>query len=403
MKKMLLVIAVVFSASLGLGVWAFTTFPKSSNDEPGDSSKNTDRGEDTVTEQEKEANMSTSETSGPRIYVSFASHNEDEFHPDYPNYIDDEATFWEHRANAIAYAEMLVSHGVKYDFQTDWNFLLAVQKYDQGDDSTSGKNILRYLHEDLGVDIDPHSHENGGYNFVDVAYLISQLGVEPTGVVGGFIAGPPEDSQLSYFWNLEQGEKYPNATWNPEILWGGGTGQHQNESDYWISGIWNPKNAEDFDVHDSQAALPNVGNFSGSWEGLNVLLDELNAGNLSEDSFYTATIMINQSGMDEATRNEYEANINELSDEVANGEIIFSTITNTYNTWLATQDGTPTIFHYTDTDAPTPNKKSDLSNTESPPTPSTSSPLPGKTETECGDGTCTLFEQKSNSCSADCN
>lgn len=388
MKKMALAIAVVFSASFGIGVWAFTIFPESFS---------------AVSVTTNENSTTTTPSSGPKIYVSFASHNEDEFHPEYPNYIDDEATFWEHRANAIAYAEMLVSHGIKYNFQTDWNFLLAVQKYDQGDDSTNGKNILRYLHEDLGVDIDPHSHENGGYNFVDVAYLISQLGVEPTGVVGGFIAGPPEDSQLSYFWNLKQGKKYQNATWKPEILWGGGTGQHQNEGDYWISGIWHPKNAEDFDVHDSQAALPNVGNFSGSWNGLNVLLDELHAGNLSEEGFYTATIMINQSNMDKTTRDEYEENIKELSDEVANGEIIFSTITNTYNTWLATQNGTPTIFHYTDTDAPIPNKKSDFSNTESAAAPSTSSPFPRKTETECGDGICTLFEQKSNSCSTDCN
>lgn len=387
-----MVIALIFSASLAIGVWIFTTLPKTTD------IKNTvpEKNEEGTEEANASNSTNTTPSSGPKIYLSFASHNEDEFHPSYPNYVDDEATFWEHRANAIAYAEMLVSHGVKYDFQTDWNFLLAVQAYDNGDASTNGKNVIRYLHEDLGVDIDPHSHENGGYNFVDVAYLISQLGVEPTGVVGGFIAGPPEDSQLSYFWNLKRGEKYPSATWNPEILWGGGTGQHQNEGDYWISGIWRPKSANEFDVHDANAALPNVGNFSGSWEGLNVLLNELRAGNLSAENFYTATIMINQSEMDAESRNEYEEKIKELSDEVANGEIVFSTITNTYNVWLATQNGAPTIFHYTDTDAEVPDRKIDLSQ----PTPS---PLSPENRTGCGDAICTLFEERLGSCPEDCN
>jgi len=282
---------------------------------------------------------------GPVIYLSFASHNEDEFHPDYPNFIQDEDAFWESRSNLIAYAQMLVSHGVQYDFQTDWNFLLAVQAYDQGDESTNGKNVIRYLHEDLGVDIDPHSHENGGYNFVDVAYLISELGVEPTGVVGGFIAGPPESSQLDYFWSLRTGLMYPSATWTPEILWGGGTGQHQNESDYWISGVWYPKSATEFDVHDPTAPLPNVGNNSGTWDAFFDLLEALQDGELDPEGFYTATIMINQSEMDEANRQLYESYLLEVASAVAQGDVIYSTITNTFIAWETTQDGEPTIHH----------------------------------------------------------
>jgi hypothetical protein len=392
MKKIMLACAIAFTASLALGMWYFTSLPtnttKNNNTSENSSDKNTPP--DTGV-----AGETKTDTKGPHIYVSFASHNEDEFHPDYPNYVDDEETFWQHRNDAIAYARMLHEHGVKYDFQTDWNFLLAVLAYDKGDESTNGKNVIRYLHEDLGVDIDPHSHESSGYNLVDVAYLIKQTGVTPTGVVGGFIAGPPEDSQLSYFWNLSQGEKYPSASWEPQMLWGGGTGQHQNESDYWTSGIWYPKSAENFKTHDPNAPLPVVGNYLSSWEGLDDLLSKLRNGELDENGFYTITIMINQSGMDEATRNDYEEHIISYEDEVTNGEIIYATVSEAFTAWEAIANGEPTILSYDGTSTSTGLGGNSSSGAAIPAQPQGGA-------AECGDNICTSFERKFNACPADC-
>lgn len=389
MKKIMIACAIAFTASLALGMWYFTSFPT-------DPSKNNDQSKEHTSSNTEDSKEIKTDAEGPHIYVSFASHNEDEFHPDYPNYVNDEEAFWQHRSDVIAYATMLYQHGVKYDFQTDWNFLLAVLAYDKGDESTNGKNVIRYLHEDLGVDIDPHSHENGGYNLVDVAYLIEQTGVTPTGVVGGFIAGPTEDSQLEYFWSLSRGEKYPSATWKPEILWGGGTGQHQNESSFWTSGIWYPKNAENFKVHDSNAPLPVVGNYLSSWEGLDDLLGKLNNGELDKNGFYTITIMINQSDMDEATRNEYEEHIISYEDEVANGQIIYATVSETFATWEAVANGEPTILSYDGVST----------NTGLGGSASRGMTIPAQTKegaAECGDGICTSPERKFNACPADCN
>lgn len=334
---------------------------------------------------------------GPRIYVSFASHNEDPHHPDYPDYVADKETFFEHRNNAIAYATMLREHGVRYDFQTDWNFLQGVLAYDKnGDASTNNKNVIRYLHEDLGVDIDPHSHQNDGYNFVDVAYLISTLGVEPTGVVGGFIAGPAQSSELEYFWSLKKGSKYPDATWMPRILWGGGTGQHQQEKDYWVSGVWKPKSAVDYKVHSESAPLPVVGRYLNTWEGLDDLLQKLHDGKLAADGFYTIAIMINQSEMDQANRDAYEKKIEEYQQEVEDGHMVYATISEAYSAWLS-QGAHPSLLPY------------DGAETQGyiePAGQGSKSGLGGggriRSTTECGDGICTKFEQTSGICAEDC-
>lgn len=379
MNRLLLGGMIVCAISLGIGMGIFTILSsdgeRSSTEEP-------------VIETEK------SSYTGPKIYLSFASHNEDEFHPDYPNYLEDEATFWEHRNNAIAYAEMLTTHGATYNFQTDWNFLLAVQAFDQGDETTNGKNILRYFSEDLGVEIDPHSHENGGYNLVDVAYLIEQTGVTPSHVVGGFIAGPAEDSDLEYLWNLSQGERYPSATWEPKILWGGGTGQHQDETDFWISGVWNPKDAVNFDEHDPNAPLPIVGHYVSGWEGLEDLLKKVRSGELNENGFYTMTIMLNQADMSAENRAIYEEQLTSYEDAVAKGEIVFATITETYNAWEATQNGEPTILHYTggDIDKYSGSEESSEQNRKEN----------SESSNACGDGTCNLLERRSGVCPTDC-
>lgn len=282
----------------------------------------------------------------PIIYVSIASHNEDTLSPNYPNYVEDTAAYETQREGVAAFAQMVAEHGASYNFQTDWNFLLALLKYDQGTESTNGKNLLRYLVEDLGMAVDPHSHEHLGYNYADVAYLISQLGVEPSGVVGGFIAAPSTDSDLTYLWGLRRGSKYPDYAWSPEILWGGGTGMHQNEEDLWISGIWKPASASQFDVHDADAPLPVVGHYLTSWEGLDQLLALQSAGELEAGKIYTVTIMNSQQSFTDAYIEDFAEHLEQYEDETADGRIIWATITETYDAWVNVYDAEPSILHW---------------------------------------------------------
>ncbi|MFN0136113.1 MAG: hypothetical protein ACKVS9_08365 [Phycisphaerae bacterium] len=223
------------------------------------------------------------------ILVSIVMHFEEP--PGYPNFVSDQSAFNEYRAALVTFAGALHNASVRFDFQSDWNFLAAIDTWDSGDAGTNGKNVVRWLNEDLGFSIDPHAHETT-YNYADVAYLLEQLGVTPTGVVGGFIADPPNQSVLEQFWSAIEGDQYPGYFWNATVLWGGGTGNHVNESAMWASGIWRPQDRGHFLTHDDAAPLPVIGNFGGTWENLDLLLSLRDAGALGS-GVHTCTIMTN--------------------------------------------------------------------------------------------------------------
>ncbi len=330
--------------------------------------------------------LPTTATGEPVIYVSIVSHNEDYLSGQYPNFSTDQAEFERQREGVAMFAAMLTEHGAKYDFQTEWNFLLGMQKYDKGTASTNGKNLIAYLSEDLGVSVDPHSHEKLGYNYADVAYLISTFGVEPSGVVGGLIAAPPEDSKLEYLWNSIEANKY-NYTWDPVVGWGGGTGLHINETSLWTSGVWQPKDNEHYQEHDPNAALPVIGHYNSDWSGLDSLLQKQAAGELEAGEIYTVTIMNNQTLMTNATTDTFEKRLDTYNDETAAGRIVWATLPEVYNAWVTIYNKEPNIFLWegTDTGSTTGFQK----NT-------------GGTGGSCGNGICELFERKKGLCTEDC-
>ena len=93
------------------------------------------------------------------IHVSIVMHNEEPLSGQYPDFVNDPSAFWEHRDALVPFVNMLHANGVMFNYQSDWNFLQAVGLYDTGTLSTNGKNIVRYMKEDLGFEVDPHAHE----------------------------------------------------------------------------------------------------------------------------------------------------------------------------------------------------------------------------------------------------
>ena len=275
------------------------------------------------------------------ILVSIVMHCEEP--PGYPDFVADAATFAEHRAAVLRFATMLAGYGVAFDYQSDWNFLQAIGLHDRGD-QTGGKNILRYLKEDLGFAIDPHAHETT-YNYADVAYLAQQLGVTPSNVVGGFIIDPPRDSKLEQFWQPIVGAQYPGYTWSAAILWGGGTGNHVNESSFWTSGVWRPSDRGHFLTHSDAGPLPNIGNFGGTWEGLDLLL-RLHADGKLSDGIHTCTVMTNQRDVVEAGFIEsFEAELAKRADHPA---IRWVTLTEVIEIWQSEYRGVANQLSYND-------------------------------------------------------
>lgn len=227
------------------------------------------------------------ETAQPPIYVNIVIHNEETAH-----YQNEPQRFVDERAALKEFADMLDSHGMMLNWQSDWTFLRAVELYDQGGGGTGGLNIVQYL-DSLGFEVDPHAHESQ-YNYADVAYMIELLGVVPSGVVGGFIAYPPQDCLLEHFWQPMTGINFPAYTWTPEILWGGATSGHVDEEDLWASGIWQPMDNEHFMTHDSNAPLPHVGKFGNTWDDLDLLIEQQTLDQLIWNHFHTATVFVRQ-------------------------------------------------------------------------------------------------------------
>ncbi|MCG2768867.1 MAG: hypothetical protein L6435_10885, partial [Anaerolineae bacterium] len=186
---------------------------------------------------------------------------------------------------------MLDANGVMFNWQSDWNFLLAVGLYDTGTPETNGKNLVRYIKEDLGFEVDPHAHETL-YNYADVACLIEALGVTVSHTAGGFLAAPTEDSKLEYLWQPITGTQYPTYTWQAEILWGGATLFHIDEQSLWVSGIWKPKDTNHFVEHDAAAPLPYVGGYGRN--NCDVLIEKQQNGELEEENIHTCTLFVGQ-------------------------------------------------------------------------------------------------------------
>ena len=331
----------------------------------------------------------------PVIYVSVFTHIE-EASIRYPNFVDDEENFWAYREAIVAFAEMLQEEDVSYNFQSDWTFLLAATEYDEGTATTDNKNFLQYLKEDLHVEIDPHAHETK-YTYADVAYLIEQLGVTPSFVVGGLIASPSEDSKLEYLWTPIKGKQYPSYTWKAEVGWGGGTSLHQNEEALWVSGIWKPQDNEHFLVHDDDAPLTVIGHYNSGWDGLDELLELQEQGVLSPGKIYTISIpglMLSQLGEDVVLTEEYKNYIEEFreqiqsyEDETATGKIKWVGLGEVYDIWLTEYNAEPNQLFYTDIHT---------DEADSSTTPSFSG------ESSCGDGVCQLLEKKRGLCEEDC-
>ena len=190
---------------------------------------------------------------------------------------------------------MMQRNNVKWALQPDWKFLEAALEYENATvmaDRTGGVNVLRYLKNSLGVAIDPHSHENGGYNYSDVAYLLDRLGVGGSTVIGGHIWDPtlPQFQNWDRFRSSVPGQKYPSFSWRGDILMGAGTPNHTN--DPIISGVWRPASRSSFFTDDPAGNIASVGAFRSDVDGITTLYNLYSAGTVSSSCMLTASYHI---------------------------------------------------------------------------------------------------------------
>ncbi len=165
------------------------------------------------------------------------------------------------RTSLLRMGERMQERDLQWVLQPDWKVLEFALEYDSGPmtEDTNGQNVFAYLQNDLGVRVDPHSHENRGYNYTDVAYLLDALGVGGSNVIGGHIWDPELDSFQAWdrFRSPLQGQRYPEFTWRGDILIGAGTPDHVNDPK--VSGVWRPLDRDHFFDHDPNGNIVALG------------------------------------------------------------------------------------------------------------------------------------------------
>lgn len=198
------------------------------------------------------------------------------------------------RDRLIQMANLTRRYNMTWVLQPDWKFLEAARLYEDGATmaSTGGVNLLRYLRDSLGVIIDPHSHEGSGYNYPDVAYLLEQLGVGGSTVIGGHVWDPslPQFAHWERFRVPVAGEKYPSALWRGELLMGSGTPGHTN--DPIVSGMWRPKDPYNYFVDDPLGNISAVGAYKSDIAGIATLRGLYETGRFDATCMLTNTIHV---------------------------------------------------------------------------------------------------------------
>jgi hypothetical protein len=231
----------------------------------------------------------------PPVRVVVFTHVEDNTPGGMLGTMQSRQSYLTHRSNLIAMAALAESAGVQWTLQPDWKLLEAALLYEDAAlmATTGGKNFLRYLKEDRGAVIDPHSHENGGYNYTDVAHLLDSLGVGATTVIGGHIWDPalPQFQEWDRFRVPVAGQRYPGAWWRGDILIGSGTPNHVN--DPLVSGVWRPRDRDHYFEHDPAANIVAVGQWKKSIASIAELIALYRSGTVPATAMLTFNCNVN--------------------------------------------------------------------------------------------------------------
>jgi len=315
----------------------------------------------------------------PVIYATIVSHNEDSS-PRF-DYLDTREGYLEGRDALLKMSKLVFDNNASWDYGVEWKFLEAAKEYETGNvlSSTNNKNILRYFSDDLGFQIDPHSHEQKGYSYGDVAYLISQFGISPSNVASGFIAFPVSSADWEKFRNPVLGKKY-TYSWNPTAMWGSATAAHQGDEQK-KSGIWRPKNANEFFVDDPAGNLVNI----GTCDDVGKLIDAVYISKTApSDKMYNVVIFFADDYLQDPQKfSLYEQQIEKMNEYVKDGYVKWATFDEIVSIWQTEYNSEPNMFDCPSFQEPI--------NTQ-----------PRQTSGSCGDGICQDIEGTKGVCSEDC-
>lgn len=250
------------------------------------------------------------------------------------------------RSRLLDMAKRARAHRLTWVLQPDWKYLEAARLYEDAEMTadTAGKNLFKYLRDDLQISIDPHSHENGGYNYADVAYLLEALGVGGSTVIGGHIWDPalPQFQQWDRFRTAVGGEHYPTASWRGDILIGAGTPNHVN--DPLLSGVWRPKDRDNYFTDDPSGNIVSIGSWHNGASGVQELVDLYARGVVPATTMLTASWNIRPTELMTSVDNVETSTLVPIEKMRGAGQIEVTDFTSLVAKWRTTYGARGTIY-----------------------------------------------------------
>jgi hypothetical protein len=283
------------------------------------------------------------------VYVTLVGHLEDS------QAYAECATYPKHREKLLTFAGAIQARGLPFNLQSDYEFFAGAKKCETEamKASTGGKNILDYLAQDLGWQIDAHQEgatEEGADNYADVRYVGVQVTPQVSEVAGGIVWDDAD--QLARLGAGEAGWLYPTFSWKPTtIVLGVSKNHHLGDfsADDRASGVWRPKSGGDaFWTNDPQGPLIYVGpgqqhndwggkcdrQFKDTADYVDVIARYLQTGKLPSGRIYTASLAVPQSVMLDSTKHQALWTIvDKLKPALAAGTVILANYDDVVQTW----------------------------------------------------------------------
>ncbi len=324
------------------------------------------------------------------VYVAFAGHIEDSAsYTGLPNC----NIYEQKRTDLLTFAAKMAATDAAFNLQIEYEWLLGAKNCEttQLMASTNGKNIIDYLVETYGFEID--AHQEGGWdwldpkdtkpatdNYADVRYLGGQISSYITETVGGWVwdhtdtYGTPPRNQFDH---LDVGQHttqiiddlYQAAidfTWQPEILTFA-VGEQHHEGNFGedddTSGIWKPAGeGADFLTHDAGKRMIYIGagmqhanwggncndnDFEDAADYVKVLVNYLQSGKATGGKMYTCTIGLPQGVMFGTSDDQLLwSMITELQPLVDEGRVVYANFTEMVEIWQNQYGSEPNIYTY---------------------------------------------------------
>ncbi|MEO8087041.1 MAG: T9SS type A sorting domain-containing protein [Bacteroidota bacterium] len=278
----------------------------------------------------------------PKIHFNFISHNEETAQWNATQYYN------ANRLKLITLANYFQANGITWNMQSDWRYLTGVLTKETTAlmMSTNNKNILRWLYEDKGVEMDPHAHEST-YLYPDVVNLMDSIGLPESKLMGGTIYN--DSNGVNVWTNLVNGQYgiiFPNKFWQPDYMMGGGTPNHVNDLKYF--GFWNPMDTAHYLVHDSASHLRHIGvgceikikdtiSVSYILSQINDVVNSVQSGQYPSNGFYVQTIFFEQGDLNDSVfYNKVIAIADSVNELVSAGVGQWNTLKESYNEWETT-------------------------------------------------------------------